>query len=66
MYELVLSISGVILTEKNQNIGREASFGTTVSTTNSMLTGLEPSAGIRYERRPTDTLENLGLVKGYC
>jgi len=66
MYESVLSISGMILTEKTRNIGRRTSPGTTVSTTNSMLTGLETSAGIRYKRRPTDTLENLGVMKGYC
>jgi len=63
---MVLSVSGMILTETNRNIGRGTSSGTTVSTTNSMLTGLEMSAGIRYERRLTDTLENLGTMKGYC
>jgi hypothetical protein len=66
MYELVLSVSGVILIEEKQNIGRETSPGTIVSTTNSMLTGLEPSAGIRYKRRPTDTFERLGVMTGYC
>ena len=65
MYELVLSISGLMLIEENQNIGRDTSPGTTVSTTNSMLTGLEASAGIRYKRRPTDTMEKLGVMTGY-
>jgi hypothetical protein len=54
----------MILTEKNQNIGRETSPGTTVSTTNSMFIGLEPNAGIRYERRTTDTFGKVGHDEG--
>ena len=61
-----IDISGMKLTDKNQNTGRETSPGATVPTANSMLTGLESSADIRYERRPTDTLEKLAMMKGYC